>query len=139
MPSRDTRLELIVRRWFYRNGIRFRTRNRDLPGSPDIANRRRQWAVFVHGCFWHAHGCRPRTIPGTNTSYWESKFARNRERDALAVAALKGMGYKVATVWECEVATGAAFSTELFELVGGRGSPLPPQKSAGWPRRLSKP
>ncbi len=84
-------------------GLRFRVRNRDLPGSPDIANRSKKWAVFVHGCFWHRHvGCSRATTPKRNAEFWAEKFERNRERDRSVVREMRKMGFTVAIVWECE-------------------------------------
>ena len=96
--------ELRVRRLLYAAGLRFRTRNRDLPGSPDVANRSKRWAVFVHGCFWHHHArCRRATVPSRNRAFWLSKFRDNRRRDRRVVSELEQAGFAVATVWECEV------------------------------------
>lgn len=96
--------ELAVRAMVSALGHRYRTHNRDLPGSPDLANRTRRWAVFVHGCYWHSHqGCRRATVPKNNRAFWEAKFAANRARDARALRALRRAGYRVAVVWECEL------------------------------------
>ena len=101
-----TKPELAVRRVLYDLGLRYRVNNRDLPGSPDVANRKKKWAVFVHGCFWHAHeGCAKATVPKRNREFWLEKFQANRERDARAVGLLEQRGYRVITVWECEAAT----------------------------------
>lgn len=98
-----TAAELAVRHALYEFGARFRTRNRDLPGSPDVANRSRHWVVFVHGCFWHRHeGCKRTTTPSRNRDFWVAKFEANIERDARAIAALQERNYDVLVVWECE-------------------------------------
>lgn len=103
--QRDTKPELVVRLMLHALGHRFRVRNRDLPGSPDIANRTRRWAVFVHGCFWHAHeGCPKATVPKRNREFWEAKLAANRARDQRAVSQLRSAGWQVVTVWECQLA-----------------------------------
>ena len=95
--------ELRVRRVCSTLDMRYRTRNQDLPGSPDLANRSRRWAIFVHGCYWHRHPVCPRTTtPKTNRDFWLAKFTRNCERDRQAYAALEGTGYAVLVVWECE-------------------------------------
>jgi DNA mismatch endonuclease (patch repair protein) len=100
----ETRPELAVRRAVHALGHRFRLDNRDLPGSPDVANRARKWAIFVHGCFWHAHeGCPRHTVPRRNRKWWVTKFADNRARDARVAAALRERGFTVVVVWECEV------------------------------------
>lgn len=101
--QRGTTPELAVREALARFGVRFRTSNRDLPGSPDIANRRQRWVVFVHGCYWHRHaGCRRTTTPKRNTGFWLAKFAANVARDARARRALRNQGYRVLTIWECD-------------------------------------
>ena len=84
-------------------GLRYRVRNRDLPGSPDLANRSRRWAIFVHGCYWHRHeSCRKATVPRSNVAFWTAKFGRNVERDVQVRDALRGLGYTVLTIWQCE-------------------------------------
>src|SRR5258708_3403168 len=77
-----------------RLGLRFRTRNKDLPGSPDAANRAKRWAVFVHGCYWHSHArCAKATVPKRNRAFWVDKFATNRERDRRVVGELRAQGF----------------------------------------------
>jgi DNA mismatch endonuclease (patch repair protein) len=101
--QRGTSAEVIVGRMLGRLGHRFRTRNRDLPGSPDLANRRQSWAIFVHGCFWHRHaGCVRTTTPKRNRSFWLEKFAANRRRDRRAIQDLASRGFQCLVVWECE-------------------------------------
>lgn len=101
--QRGTQPEECVRREATALGLHYRTINRDLPGSPDLANRSRKWAIFVHGCYWHHHeGCARATTPKANRHFWLSKFARNRERDTFAQRKLSGMGYRVVVLWECE-------------------------------------
>ncbi|MGV8841141.1 MAG: very short patch repair endonuclease [Bauldia sp.] len=103
--QRDTSPELTVRRFLWKRGVRFTTHNRDLPGSPDLANRSRKWAMFVHGCFWHGHeGCPRATRPRRNANAWTAKIDANRERDLRKHDALLTLGFEVATVWECEAA-----------------------------------
>jgi DNA mismatch endonuclease (patch repair protein) len=101
--QKDTTAELVVRRLLTQLGHRYRVRNRDLPGSPDVANRRRGWAIFVHGCFWHRHpGCVRTTTPTRNREFWLHKFVANVRRDERARRALRARGYRTITVWECE-------------------------------------
>jgi DNA mismatch endonuclease (patch repair protein) len=98
-----TSAELTVRKILHSLGHRFRVHNRDLPGSPDIANRRRRWAIFVHGCFWHRHaGCKRTTTPARNREFWVAKFEANVARDRRVQAELRAMDYRVVVVWECE-------------------------------------
>ena len=98
-----TAAEIAVRRALHELGARFRTHNRDLLGSPDIANRARHWVVFVHGCFWHRHeGCKRTTTPSRNREFWVAKFDANMARDARVVAELEQRKYAVHVIWECE-------------------------------------
>jgi DNA mismatch endonuclease Vsr len=95
--------EQIVRKAVRELGMSYRCGVRSLPGSPDIANARRRFAVFVHGCFWHRHpGCKKATMPKSNVAFWRKKFRDNIRRDARNIAALEKMGYQVAIVWECD-------------------------------------
>jgi DNA (cytosine-5)-methyltransferase 1 len=99
----DTAPELAVRRVLGEMGVSYRTCARDLPGTPDVVNRRAGWALFVHGCFWHGHaGCDLFTVPKTNRRFWLEKVAANRKRDGRKARALRGLGFKVITVWQCE-------------------------------------
>ena len=101
--QQDTGPELIVRRIVHGLGHRFRLGNRDLPGSPDLANRAKRWAIFVHGCYWHAHqGCPRHTVPKRNREFWVQKFEDNRNRDLRVAEELRGCGFRVIVVWECE-------------------------------------
>ena len=101
--SANTKPEMIVRRTAHRLGFRFRLHRRDLPGKPDLAFVARKKVIFVHGCYWHGHGCR---VGGTgaksNQSYWGPKIAGNKARDASSVTALAGLGWKVLIIWECK-------------------------------------
>jgi DNA mismatch endonuclease (patch repair protein) len=102
--SRDTSPELVLRRHLYARGIRFVTCVKDLPGKPDIVNRRRRLAIFVHGCFWHQHSsCIDASRPKTNTDYWLPKLERNVARDKAAIDELSRRGFRVLVAWDCEI------------------------------------
>ncbi len=104
-----TKPELAVRRLVWRLAGRYRLNRADLPGSPDIVLAGRRLAIFVHGCFWHGHDCaRGARVPKANRDYWLGKVARNRARDAAARTALSAAGWRVETVWECELKAAAA-------------------------------
>lgn len=119
IPQRGTVPEQRVRRICRALGLRYTTANRDLPGSPDLANRSRRWAIFVHGCYWHRHcGCSLSTTPKTNVSFWLTKFAQNIERDRKAAALLRRSGYLVVTVWQCETKDAEMLSRTLSNLQG---------------------
>ena len=114
----DTNAELSVRRIARAMGLRYTIRNRDLVGSPDLANRSRRFVVFVHGCFWHRHpGCPRTTIPKSNTEFWRAKFERNRQRDRQALACLRRSGYQTVVIWECETKMPAKIAAHLRPLL----------------------
>ncbi len=118
-----TRAETEVGRALHALGLRFRKNVRALPGSPDFANRRARWAVFVNGCYWHHHrGCRRATVPKVNREFWIGKFAANRRRDARAVRELRNRGFRVAIVWECQTGRAGERLAQIFEAgrIGGR-------------------
>ena len=102
--------ETLVRKALFAMGYRFRLHRRDLPGTPDIAMPSRKIAIFVHGCFWHAHqGCKYAKTPSTRTEFWISKLQANAARDRRNADALRQMGWRVLNVWECSTrAPGAA-------------------------------
>jgi DNA mismatch endonuclease (patch repair protein) len=117
--QRGTAPELVVRSALRQLGHRYRLGNRDLPGSPDIANRRQRWVVFVHGCFWHRHGCKATTTPTRNPEFWQAKFARNVARDRRVIEDLTARGYRVVVIWECQTKRGeAAILPELARELG---------------------
>lgn len=100
----DTPPEMAVRRLLHGMGVRFRVQARDLPGTPDIVNRSRRWAIFVHGCYWHAHAeCPLWRLPKRNTEFWAQKFEQNRERDQRKREQLENLGFEVLVVWQCEI------------------------------------
>lgn len=100
--QKDTSPEMVVRRLIHAAGFRFRLHRRDLPGTPDLVFPSRRKAVFVHGCFWHGHGCAKGRLPKSRPDYWGPKIKGNQERDARAEAALRALGWDVLTVWQCE-------------------------------------
>lgn len=102
--GKDTKPEKLVRSGLHARGLRFRLYRRDLPGRPDLVFPSRRIAVFVHGCFWHAHeGCRYFRLPDTDQERWRVKLEGNRARDQRNQAALETLGWKVIVVWECEL------------------------------------
>lgn len=96
--------EIRVGAALYELGFRYRRHVTSLPGTPDFANRRRRWAIFVHGCFWHSHhGCRRATVPKTRTEYWLPKLMGNVERDKAHIEELQRLGFLVLVIWECQI------------------------------------
>jgi len=104
IQSKNTKPEMLVRRYLHAQGFRYRLHTRELPGSPDLVLPKYHVVIFVHGCFWHRHAsCRFATQPASNIERWETKFQSNLERDAKNMAALQAKGWRVLVVWECEL------------------------------------
>jgi DNA mismatch endonuclease (patch repair protein) len=103
VQTKDTGPEMLVRRMLHALGYRYRLHRKDLPGSPDLVFPRLKKVVFVHGCFWHGHGCQWGRLPQSNLDYWRPKIEANRERDARNVKALGQAGWRVLTIWQCEL------------------------------------
>ena len=104
--GRDTKPEWLVRRTLHQLGYRYRLHRRDLPGTPDLVFPGRKKVIFVHGCFWHGHDapeCKLARLPKSRKEFWNTKICRNAERDAMALEALKNLGWGVYVVWECEL------------------------------------
>ncbi len=99
--NKDTKPELIVRKYLFARGYRYRKNCCRLPGTPDIVMRKYGVVIFIHGCFWHGH--EDSHIPKTNTEFWRRKIERNRKRDADNKEKLKQMGWSVMTIWECQL------------------------------------
>lgn len=124
---RDTGAELAVGRALRELGLAYRKDVRTLTGSPDFANAKRRWAVFVNGCFWHHHtGCRRATTPNANRAFWLEKFTRNRARDAAAVRALRSLGFTVVVVWECQLGAAQQRLSKLHKKAARAGNPKRP-------------
>lgn len=101
--GKDTKPELLVRKFLHRAGLRFRL-HASLPGRPDLVLPKYNVAIFVHGCFWHRHrGCRFATDPKTNSIFWQDKFEANVARDRKATRQLRALGWRVIVVWSCKL------------------------------------
>jgi len=118
VKGRNTTPEMTVRKVLTKLGVRYRLHRKDLPGNPDIVMPGRKLALFVHGCFWHGHDCaRGARVPKQNRDYWVAKVARNVARDAKSREALAALGWRVETIWECELKDAAALEQRLTDLL----------------------
>jgi len=117
VPRHDTKPELAVRRALHRVGIRFRVHRRDLPGTPDIVIPRLRVTIFVHGCFWHGHeGCPKARLPSSRVEFWNGKRLSNTTRDISVATRLASMGWRVLTLWECEMPGTSTFASTIAQL-----------------------
>lgn len=118
IKGKDTKPEIIVRKFLHANGFRYRLHVKDLPGKPDIVLRKYKTVIFVHGCFWHGHeGCREFVVPKTRTEWWTNKINRNISHDRKVEEALKMDGWNIITLWGCELKK-TKLSTSLAKIPG---------------------
>lgn len=118
--STNTSPELKVRKALHGAGFRYRLHRKDLPGKPDLVFPQYRLAVFVHGCFWHWHGCKRSRMPAANHEYWTRKIERNVQRDGRNQAELHNMGWCVQIVWECDLKRGIDEVLSILDALRGR-------------------
>lgn len=104
ISGKETKPEILVRKYLFAHGFRFRKNDKRLSGKPDIVLPKYKTVIFVHGCFWHGHeGCKKSKLPETRKEFWEEKINSNIERDRKNITALENIGWKVMVIWECEL------------------------------------
>lgn len=105
IKSQNTSIEILVRQQLFALGLRYRINYKPLPGKPDIVFTKKKVAIFIHGCFWHGHdiGCRYSHVPQSRAEYWSAKINRTKERDISHINDLTSNGWRVLTIWECEI------------------------------------
>ncbi|MEZ3549684.1 MAG: very short patch repair endonuclease [Muribaculaceae bacterium] len=127
VKGKNTKPELMVRKFLFAKGLRYRLHGRKLPGHPDLVFPKFRAVVFVDGCFWHGHeGCRSFRLPSTNTEFWQKKINHNRARDVANSAVLRLMGWRVIRVWECDLRNKLSRETtlrNLYEEIVGKSLP----------------
>ena len=121
--SKNTSIELLVRKKLHSLGYRFRVNYKVLPGKPDIVFTKKKIAIFIHGCFWHSHniGCRYSHKPQSRQEYWNEKISKTIQRDAMHIKELSKNGWQVAVIWECEIKT--AFENTINKITDLLGPP----------------
>lgn len=103
IKSKNTSLEILVRKRLFRDGFRYRINVSNLPGKPDIVLPKYHTVIFVNGCFWHRHNCKLATMPKTHTDFWKRKFEQNVKNDLANHKKLRNLGWHVIILWECEI------------------------------------
>jgi DNA mismatch endonuclease (patch repair protein) len=101
--SKNTAPEMAVRSLIHRLGYRFRLHRKGLPGRPDLVFVSRRKVIFVHGCFWHCHACKPALVPKTNRRFWTTKLQKNKLRDEKNLESLAAEGWEALVIWQCEL------------------------------------
>ncbi|UOO79566.1 DNA mismatch endonuclease Vsr [Uruburuella suis] len=115
--GKETRLEILVRKFLFSQGFRYRKNDKRYAGKPDIVLPKYKTVVFIHGCFWHGHSCNKGHIPRSNTDFWQDKITKNRQRDIKNESSLQALGFKVVTIWECELKNKTVLESRLNRLV----------------------
>ena len=103
ISSKDTKPEILVRKFLFSKGFRYRINVKTLPGKPDIVLPKYKTIIFVNGCFWHGHNCKKGKLPSSNTDFWKEKISNNKSRDDKNSDLLVKLGWKVIIIWQCEI------------------------------------
>jgi len=112
--GKNTKPEKIVRSIVYKLGFRYRLHYKKLSGKPDLVFPSRKKVIFVHGCYWHRHNCKKgKSIPITNKMFWKNKLDRNKERDKENKQTLRKLGWKILTIWECQIKNPAKLTEQI--------------------------
>jgi len=110
--AKNTKPEMLVRKFLHAQGFRYTLQNKKLPGKPDIVLPKYKTIIFINGCFWHGHAnCKYFVVPKTRTKFWLNKITANKTNDERAVKALRKDGWKVITIWECKLKPGKVEKT----------------------------
>lgn len=117
ISGKETKPEILVRKFLFSNGFRFRKNVKELPGKPDIVLPKYKVVIFVHGCFWHGHTCKRGTLPKTNHEFWQDKIGRNIERDIYNISELNENGWNVIIIWQCEIGNRTNRDIRLHKLI----------------------
>jgi DNA mismatch endonuclease (patch repair protein) len=104
IKGKDTKPEMLVRRFLHGHGYRYKLHDKTLPGKPDIVLPKYNTVIFIHGCFWHGHSnCKYYVVPKTRTGWWLAKINGNIANDKKHLTALRKAGWKIITIWECQL------------------------------------
>ena len=118
ISGKETKPEVMVRKYLFAKGFRYRKNVKDLPGKPDTVLSKYKTVIFVNGCFWHGHtNCKKAALPTSNTQFWKEKISGNIIRDTENIYKLQNMGYKVLTVWQCELTPAGVREQTLNQLI----------------------
>lgn len=124
ISNKDTEPELLVRKYLFAHGFRYRKNVSSLPGKPDIVLLKYKTVIFIHGCFWHGHACKAGKLPNSNHLFWKDKINTNRLRDARDVKKLKEQGWHIIVIWQCEIKNRKLRDLSLLQLLEDISSQL---------------
>ncbi|QMU63472.1 MAG: DNA mismatch endonuclease Vsr [Flavobacteriaceae bacterium] len=117
ISGKEIKPEIVVRKFLFSQGFRYRKNVKYLPGKPDIVLKKHKVIIFVNGCFWHGHNCKAGKLPSTRKEFWENKIGNTGKRDFKNQAELAGLGWKVIVIWQCELKNKELKSERLQKLV----------------------
>lgn len=117
ISGKETKPEILVRKYLFSLGFRFRKNVKDLPGKPDILLPKYKTIIFIHGCFWHGHDCKRGALPEANQEFWQEKIEKNLERDIHNISELRKNGWSVIIIWQCEIKNKEAKNIRLRKLI----------------------
>ena len=117
ISGKDTKPEILVRKYLFSKGFRYRINDKRYPGSPDIVLPKYKTVLFIHGCFWHGHSCKRGKLPEANREFWENKINNTKKRDNRNIRDLKKLGWEVYTIWQCEIQTKELQEIKLSDLI----------------------
>lgn len=116
ISGKETKYEILVRKFLFEKGFRYRKNDKRLPGKPDIVLPKYKTIIFTHGCFWHGHHCKAAKLPETNKEFWENKINYNIERDKNNQLVLRKLGWKIIIIWQCELKNKKMITEKLKEI-----------------------
>lgn len=118
ISGKETKPEILVRKFLFAQGFRYRKNDKKLPGKPDIVLPKYKTVIFVHGCFWHIHkNCPKSKLPTSNQEFWENKIQKNIERDKKNLKTLKNENWKIIIIWQCQIKNRELFETKMKKVV----------------------
>lgn len=124
ISGKETEPEILVRKFLFANGFRYRKNDKRYPGKPDIVLPQYKTIIFIHGCFWHGHDCKRGKLPETRRDFWKEKIKSNIERDKQNKKELEKKGWHVITIWQCELSNRERTNNTLNNLIGKIKQPL---------------
>ena len=116
ISGKETKYEILVRKFLFEKGFRYRKNDKRLPGRPDIVLSKYKTIIFIHGCFWHGHHCKAGKLPETNKEFWGNKINSNIERDKKNQYKLEKLGWKIIIIWQCKLKNKKMMTKKLKEI-----------------------
>jgi DNA mismatch endonuclease (patch repair protein) len=126
ISGKETKPEILVRKFLFSKGFRYRKNVKKLPGSPDVVLPKYRTVIFVNGCFWHGHeSCRKANLPTSNNEFWRKKILGNKERDINNTSELRRLGWSVVVIWQCELRNNVMAQNTFGRLINSLTQKLP--------------